>query len=133
MRANLVIAVLLGVAVTAAACNDTTAPTPTPRLATIANISVAGHGGYTDTVKVSFNYYTASCDTGVVVKVGQVNEGLRFTVTSWPTNRPCPLTETFAMVVPPAVGYLVNPPHPSPLRLIFTQPEGTDSVRVVAP
>ena len=133
MRANLVIAVLLGATVAAAACDDTTAPAPAPRLATIYNINVPDHAGYADTVKVLFNYATASCDSGVVVKTQATNDGMRFTVTSWATNRPCPLEVAADFIGPPAVGYIVTPPHLSPLRLVFTQPGGVDSVRVVGP
>ena len=131
MRTNLVIAVLLGAAVAVAACDETTAPEPKPHLAFIANIQVTEHATYADTVKVSFTYFTASCDTGVVVQARPDYEGVRFTVTSWPTNRACPLTASLSIIAPPPVGYVVNPPHQSPLKLIFTQPGGTDSVRVV--
>ena len=133
MRINLVIAGLLGAAVAVAACNDATSPAPRPHAAYIGNIKVTDHATYGDTVKVSFNYYTVSCDTGVVVESRPTIEGLRFTVTSWPTNRPCPLTLTSTILGPPPVGYVVNPPHQSPLKLVFTQPDGVDSVRVVGP
>ena len=132
MRINLVIAGLLGVAVAVAACDDTTSPNPQPHVAFIGNIKVTDHAASGDTVKVSFNYFTASCDTGVVVQARPTLDGLRFTVTSWPTNRVCPLTLT-SSIAPPPVGYVVNPWHQSPLRLVFTQPGGTDSVRVVGP
>ncbi len=135
MRANLVIAVLLGATVAAAACDDTTAPAPKPHIATITNIQVSGPGGSADTVKVAFNYYTASCDTGVVVQARSSVDGLRFTVTSWPSNLACPLmlTSMTSMIAMPPVGYVIYPPHPSPLKLLFTQPGGVDSVRVVGP
>jgi hypothetical protein len=133
MRINLVIAGLLSAVVAVAACDDTTSPTPRPHIAAIANIKVTDHASYGDTVKVSFNYYTVSCDTGVLVQARPIVEGLRFTVTSWPTNRPCPLTLTSSIIGPPPVGYVVNPPHQSPLKLVFTQPDGVDSVRVVGP
>ena len=130
MRINLVIAVLLGVAVATAACNDTTAPKPAPRVAYIYGIKVTDHATSSDTVKISFSYAPASCDTGVVVSVRPVSDGMRFTVTSWPSNRPCPFAAAIS-IAPPPIGYIVNPPHPSPLRLVFAQPGGTDSVRVV--
>jgi hypothetical protein len=133
MRANLVIAVLLGVVVAAAACDESTSPEPKPDVAFIGNIDVTDHAGYGDTVKVTFNYYTAGCDTGVVVQTRPISDGLRFTVTSWPTNRVCPMTLTSSIIAPPPVGYVVIPPHPSPMRFLFTQPGGTDSVRVVGP
>lgn len=133
MRINLVIAVLLGAAVTVAACNDTTAPKPAPHLASIYGIKVTDRAAFSDTVKISFSYAPASCDTGVVVSVRPISDGMRFTVTSWPSNRDCPLTASLSIIAPPPVGYIVNPPHISPLRLVFTQPGGTDSVRVVGP
>ena len=133
MRANLVIAVLLGVAAGAATCTDTTGPAPAPRLATIYGIVAPAHAGSGDTVKVSFSYYPASCDTGVVVTARPTGDGMRFSVTSWPTNRPCPLDIDLSIIGPPPMGFVVNPPHASPLRLVFAQPGGTDSVRVVAP
>ena len=133
MRTNLVVAVLLGVVVTAAACNDTTAPSAAPHTAVITDIDVTSHAGPGDTVKVFFRYYTASCDTGAVVETRRISDGLRFTVTSWATNRPCPLDASLSIIAPPPVGYIVSPPHVSPLRLVFTQPDGKDSVRVVGP
>ena len=133
MRTILVIAGLLGIIVAVAACDDSTAPAPKPNIAGIGNIKVTSPAAYSDTVKISFNYYTASCDTGVVVQAHPTTDGIRFTVTSWPSNRPCPLTLTSSIIGPPPVGYVVNPPHLSPLRIVFTQPGGTDSVRVVGP
>lgn len=131
MRTNLVIVGLLGAVVAAAACGETTSPEPKPDVAFIGNIKVSDRAAYSDTVKVSFNYYTIGCDTGVVVQTRPTTDGLRFTVTAWPTNRVCPMTLASSLIAPPPVGFVVNPPHPSPLRLVFTQPGGTDSVRVV--
>ena len=133
MRINLVIAVLLGVAVATAACNDTTAPRQAPRVATIYNISTTPHAGSGDTVKVSFSYIAAGCDTGVVVSAQPTGDGTRFTVTSWPTNRPCTLDLRTDAIASPPFGFIQAPPHISPLRFVFTQPGGTDSVRVVGP
>ena len=130
---NLVVAVLLGVAVASAACSDTTAPKPAPRVAYIYDIKATDHAAVGDTVRISFSYAPVSCDTGVVVTARPNSDGMRFTVTSWPTNRPCPLGASLSIIGPPPVGYIVNPPHISPLRLVFTQPGGTDSVRVVGP
>lgn len=101
MRIDLVIAGLLGTVVTVAACSDATSPAPRPHAAYIANIRVTDHATYGDTVKASFNYYTVSCDTGVVVQARPTLEGLRFTVTSWPTNRVCPLTLTSSIAGQP--------------------------------
>jgi hypothetical protein len=133
MRTSLVSVVLIGTIVAAAACSDTTAPKPAPRLATITNIVTTSHAGTGDTVKISFTYFPASCDTGVVVEARPNADGLRFTVTSWPTDRACTLAPSLSIIAPPPVGYIVSPPHISPLRLVFTQPGGTDSVRVVGP
>jgi len=133
MRTNLVIAVLLGVTAGVVACTDTTSPKPAPRVAAIGDIKVPDHAAVGDTVKISFNYFTVGCDTGVVVQARPASDGYRFTVTSWPTGLACPMLATTSMIYRPPLGYIVNPPHPSPLRLVFTQPGGTDSVRVVGP
>ena len=133
MRMNLVVAVVLGVVVGAAACRDTTAPRPEPRLATIYSISTTAHAGSGDTEKVSFSYFTAGCDTGAVVTARPESDGMRFTVTSWPTDRVCAMTMSQTIIIQPPVGYILSPPHVSPLRFVFTQPGGTDSVRVVGP
>ena len=131
MRTNLVIAVLLGVAVAAAACNDTTAP-KRPHLATIFAIQAPANAAITDTVRVRFSYYTEFCDSGAVLSVHPANDEIRFTVTSWPTNQTCPAVMSTIASIRPSVEYVVNPPHAAPLRLVFSEPTGGDSVRVVA-
>lgn len=132
MRINLVIAGLLGVAVAVAACNEATAP-DRPHVGTIFAIEAPANAAASDTVRVRFSYYTEFCDTGAVLSVRPSFDQIRFTVTSWPTNRPCPAVTSVIAVIPLTAGYIVNPPHASPLRLLFTQPGGTDSVRVVGP
>lgn len=132
MRRLLVCAGLLGVVV-AAGCSDSTGPKSVKRVATILNIKMPATAAATDTVKVVFDYYAASyCDTGVVMQVRNFADSVRFTVTSWSTNVQCPAYAADIIRLPSA-GYMVNPPHESPLRLVFSEPGGKDSVRVVAP
>jgi len=133
MGRRFVIAGIAGI-ITLAACNDSTAPA-TSRIATIYQIRVPEHAAFSDTVRVSFSYWTAGCDTGVVVEQKPTIDGMRFTVRSVPTNRVCPmtLTESFVPIIVPPVGVVISPPHIAPLRLVFTEPEGGDSVRVVSP
>ena len=131
MRTNLVIAVLLGVAVVAAACENTTAPNR-PHVGTIFGIQAPANAAVSDTVRVRFSYYTQFCDTGAVLSVRLSGDEMRFTITSWPTNQPCPVVTSVFGGVPPSAGYIVNPPHAAPLRLVFSEPTGGDSVRVVA-
>lgn len=132
MRRLLVCAGLLGVVV-AAGCSDTTGPKSVQRVATIVNIKVPATAAATDTVKVVFDYSPASyCDTGVVMQARTLADGLHFTVTSWSTNVQCPAYAADIIRLPSA-GYIVSPPHDTPLRLVFSEPDGKDSVRVVAP
>jgi hypothetical protein len=130
MRANLVIAVLLGVAVAGSACSDATGPKSVQHVATILDIKVPDRAAVGDTVKVVFSYAASFCDTGTVLQVRNTSEGARFTVTSWSTNQTCP-AYMLSIIVLPSAGYIVNPPHPAPLRLIFSEPGGKDSVRLV--
>ena len=132
MRTNLVVAVLLGVTVVAAACNETTAP-DRPHVVTIFGIQAPANAAVSDTVRVRFSYYTEFCDTGAVLSVRPSFDEIRFTVTSWPTNRTCPAVTSVIAAIPLTAGYVVNPPHAAPLRLVFSEPTGGDSVRVVAP
>ena len=142
MQRRFVIAGLLGV-ISFAACSDTTAPAATPHIGTIFQIRVPDHAASGDTVKIGFRYYTAGCDTGTVVEARSTSDGLRFTIRSYPTGRPCVLTPGIegvsqgstgvSDIIAPSVGYVVAPPHIAPIRLIFTEPDGRDSVRVVGP
>jgi hypothetical protein len=131
MGRRFVIAGIAGI-ITLAACNDSTAPA-TSRIATIYQIKVPEHAAFSDTVRVTFSYMTAGCDTGVVVESKPTIDGMRFTVRSFSTNQVCPmtLTESFAPIIVPPVGMVIAPPHATPLRLVFTEPSGGDSVRVV--
>ncbi|MFL5562406.1 MAG: hypothetical protein ACJ79K_13110 [Gemmatimonadaceae bacterium] len=141
MQRRFVIAGMLGV-ITVAACRDTTAPV-VQHIGTIFQIRVPDHAAFGDTVKIGFRYYTAGCDTGTVVETHSTTDGLRFTVRSFATNRPCFLLANAAggvqgnpttdPIVAPSVGYIVAPPHLTPMRLVFSEPDGGDSVRVVGP
>ena len=133
MGRRFVIAGMVAV-ITLAACSDTNAPA-TSRIATIYQIRVPAHAAFGDTVRVSFSYSMAGCDTGVVVESRPMSDGMRFTVRSVPTNRVCPMTldPTFAPIFVPPVGVVIAPPHASPLRLVFTEPSAGDSVRVISP
>ena len=117
----------LGIAV-AAACHDTTAP-PVYRIATISKIHVSGHALPTEPVFVNFVYYTiAACDTGTV-EVRQSYNEVRFTAISYPVRGPC----TANTSIERPWNYFVQPYHGAPMQVVFTQPSGGDSVRVVAP
>jgi hypothetical protein len=141
MKRRFVIAGMLGV-IALVACNDTTAPL-TPHIATIFQISVPERAAVGDTVRIGFRYYSSGCDTGTVVEAHSTTDGLRFTVRSFSSNRICPLTlglagvnqsnSATADIIAPSVGYVIAPPHLAPLRLVFTEPAGGDSVRVIGP
>lgn len=120
--------------ITLAACGDSTAPA-TSRIATIYQIRVPEHAAFGDTVRVSFSYSLAGCDTGVVVEQKPTVDGMRFTVRSFSTNRVCPMTlmESFAPIIVPPVGVVISPPHFAPMKLVFTEPEGGDSIRIISP
>lgn len=128
--------VIAGIAaiITLAACNDANAPTGS-RVATIYQIRVPAHASFTDTVHVAFSYAIGPCDTGTVVEARPEPDGVRFTVRSFPTNRVCPLNPTASLVplIVPQWTMAIGPPHASPLRLVFTEPSGGDSVRVISP
>ena len=132
MRTRLVITGMLAAAVAAAACSDSTGPKSVQHVALIGNISVPARAAVTDTVKILFSYSTNWCDTGAVLQSRTTSEGMRFTVTSWSTDRNCPAIAAALVPVPPTAGYIVTPPHIAPMRLVFSEPDGKDSVRVVA-
>ena len=98
-------------------------------VAVITNISVPARAAITDTIKVGFTYVTAPCDTGLTVESRQNFDELRLTARSKHTSLPCASTYDITH----AALHVVVPPHEAPLRLIFSEPDGNDSVRVVAP
>lgn len=126
MHRLFVCSALLGIVI-AAACSDGTSPKSVRHIGQIYRISVPARAASSDSVRVGFFYSTVFCDTGTVLEARPLADSVRFTVTSWSSNRTCPLVPSF----PTSVGYIVNPPHPAPLRLIFTEPSGGDSVRLV--
>jgi hypothetical protein len=120
---------LAGVAIIAG-CGDSTGPKSVEHTNPIMQIRVPAHATFSDTLKISFGYSIPCSDTGAVIRASGIAGGWRITVTSWTSDpRFCPLTD----IIAPNVGYLVNPPHPVPLRFVFTEPSGGDSVRVVEP
>jgi hypothetical protein len=113
--------------VVVAGCHDATAPrTDLARTASIEQIEVSAHAATTDTIFIRFTYITAPCDTSAI-GVRQTSSSVRITATTYPTNRVC------QTVLPAANNfrYMVLPYHTAPYTVIFTQPSGTDSVRVV--
>jgi hypothetical protein len=141
MKRRFVIAGMLGI-ITVAACRDSNAPA-TQHIGTIFQIRVPDHATTADTVKIGFLYSRTGCDTGTVVEAQSLSDGVRFTVRSYATNRVCPLSgglysagqgnSVVPYPIPSSVGYVIAPPHVSPLRLVFTEPDGADSVRIVGP
>jgi hypothetical protein len=132
VRRLVVCAWLVGV-VLAAACDDATGPKSVQHVATIMNIKVPDRAAAADTVRVAFNYVTQFCDTGTVLQVRGTPDGTRFTVTSWSTDLPCAVPLSVFNPQLPSVVYVMSPPKGAPLRLLFSEPGGADSVRVVAP
>lgn len=125
MRA-LTVAGLVGIVVVAG-CHDATAPrTELPRTAPIEQIQVSAHAATTDTIFIRFVYVTAPCDTSAI-GVRQTSTSVRITATAYPTNRVCLATVAAAN----NFRYMVLPYHSAPYTVIFTQPSGTDSVRLV--
>jgi hypothetical protein len=127
MRWRIGVVGLMAAAVTAAACSTTTDPVLTGQVAQIAGITTPAHATATDTIKVSFSYITTACDTGATVEARRTPDGYRFTARSFTTELNCA-----GVNGPHAVGFSIAPPQDLPSRLIFSQPDGNDSVRVVA-
>ena len=131
MGRRFVVAGMAGI-ITLAACKDTNAPSGS-HLATIYEIRVTDHATFTDTVRVAFSYAIGSCDTGTVVEAKPTSDGMRFTVRSFPVDRVCPLNPTLVPNIVPQAGFVIAPPHNVPMKLVFTEPSGGDSVRLVGP
>ena len=113
----------------AAGCRDATAPDPNrPRTAPISGIQVTTHASPTDTIFIRFNYTTAGCDTSAI-SVRQTSNNVRLTATAYPTNGPC----LAVLEIQNVFRYMVLPYHAAPYSVVFTQPSGTDTVRVVTP
>ena len=126
MRSFVIAAIIIsGVAL--AACHDTTSPAAQPRIAGISGITVPARAGESDTVPISFIYTTAPCDTSIV-ETRQSFSGVRFTVTAFATNQPC----IAVLSVEHPFHYSVLPVHAVPLSVMFTEPDGKDSVRIVS-
>jgi hypothetical protein len=114
-----------------AACSSTTDPVTQGEVAQIINIVTPARSAASETLKVSFTYVTSPCDTGATLEVRDANgtdmAGLRFTARSFPTERAC----TLSALQMHAVSYGIGPGHFMPMRLIFSEPDGNDTVRVV--
>lgn len=110
------------------ACSTTTDPVAAGAVALITAISAPARAASLDTINVAFAYVTAPCDTGLAVESRQTFDEIRFTARSKHTDLPCIAVPT----IQHRVGYVIVPPHEAPLRLIFSEPDGKDSVRVVA-
>jgi hypothetical protein len=121
------------VGVVAAACTTGTDPVAQGEVAQIVDITTSAHAASSDTIRIGFAYVIPPCDTGAVLEVRDENgldiAGMRFTARSHPVDAACPLGPT----VPHAVTYSISPPHYAPMRLIFSEPDGNDTVRVVGP
>ena len=128
MRQRLGVVGVIAAAIVAAACGSTTDPLLVGQVAMIGAISTPAHAATTDTIKVGFSYITTACDTGATVEARQTPDGLRFTARSFPTELNC-----VGVNGPHPAGYLILPPHDAQMRLIFSEPDGNDSVRVVGP
>jgi hypothetical protein len=128
MKRYLVIAGVAG-SVMIAACKDAAAPgRDQPYVATISQIHVPSQVGLWDTVRVDFTYFTPGCDSSVVViRLGYTQ--LKFTARGYPTDRIC-INDLGGIHM---FRYNVYPPQDAPLSIIFTEPNGGDSVRTVTP
>ena len=130
-RHCVVAGIVAGVVV--AACTSGTDPVSQGEVQQINNITTSAHAASTDTIRIAFSYVVPACDTGASLEVRDENgadyAGVRFTARSHPVDGVCPLLPT----LPHAVAYLIPPPHFSPLKLIFSEPDGNDTVRVVGP
>lgn len=122
-------AVVVGVA----ACTSGTDPVEQGQVVQIVNIATSARAASTDTIKVAFSYVTSPCDTGAALEVRDENgsdyAGMRFTARSHPVDQGCVLS---SMTMHPVV-YAIPPVHFAPMRLIFSEPDGNDTVRVVGP
>lgn len=123
---------VVGVMAVVVACSSTTDPVPQGRVSQIVNIVTPARAAEDETLKVSFSYVTSPCDTGAVLEARDANTseiaGLRFTARSYATERAC----QFSSMAVHNVTYAINPGHFAPFKLIFSEPDGNDTVRVVA-
>ena len=113
-------------------CQSATDPIGTDNrpVAVITAIRIPSGFGAGDTVMVKFSYLTAVCDTARAVDVRRDNGALRFTVTSAPWSGACTLSASIGVY---DVGYLIPPPHAAGQLLIFSEPGGADSLRILTP
>ena len=124
-------ALVLGAGI--AACTSGTDPVVQGQVVQIVDITTSARAASTDTIRVAFSYVTSPCDTGSALEVRDENgsdfAGMRFTARSHPLDQGCTLN---SMTTHPVV-YAIPPVHFAPMRLIFSEPDGNDTVRVVGP
>ena len=123
---------LMSAIVATAACSDSTAPRGTRVTRQIYNIHVPAAAAAGDSIRLSFNYERAPCDSAVVVEARPGGAETRFTVSSFQPAGNCPNVPSIATIPIPVV-YVVAPPHAVPYTLKFAEPGAPDSVRVVQP
>jgi len=130
-RAGVVVLMVAGVV--AAACTTGTDPVSQGEVRQIVGITTSAHAAASDTIRIAFSYVIPPCDSGATLEVRDENDadyaGVRFTARSHTVDAACPLGPT----LPHAVAYLIAPPHFAPMKLIFSEPDGNDTVRVVGP
>jgi hypothetical protein len=116
----------------AAACSDSTSPTRARATLPIYNIKVPASAAATDSIRISFNYNRAGCDSALAVEARPSVTEVRFTASSIPTNEVCPYGLPVALNIIPVV-FVVPPPHALPYTVRFAEPGEPDSIRIVAP
>jgi hypothetical protein len=105
------------------ACRD---EGPERQQQTIYGIKLTPTAAAIDTIRISFNTGGNPCDTDTKVQTEFLADGVRFSASSVPVDRVCPLD----FIQLPFI-YLVAPPHSSPFTARFAEPGQQDSVRVV--
>lgn len=118
--------------IAAAACNDSTGPKATRATRRIYNIQVPARAAATDSIRLSFEYDHAYCDSALVVEARPGVTEIRFAVSSISTKGVCPDGLPIANIRNPVV-YVVAPPHALPYTAKFAEPAEPDSIRTVQP
>src|SRR5512142_872426 len=108
----------------AAACNDSTAPARR-EVRRITNIRIPARAANTDSIRITFDYDAAPCDSGMTVETRPTPSDIRFVVTSYPTGQNCPYALAARINIP--VVYVVAPPHATPYTAKFAEPAEPDS------
>jgi hypothetical protein len=128
MHRNVMGSCLVGLAL-AGGCRSATDPRANPwHPNAITNIRLPASAAATDTVIVRFTYVAPACDDVSSVEARQSPDVLLFTASTSNASGPC---AAGASTLAHEVEYTVFPAHPVPLRIAFTRPGATDSVRVI--